>query len=751
MTATVLDATTRAATVAATTQDAQRAAQWAPFGVGDVTVRHMAGAVIAEVSTHGSAILNSLTPLGATLGALSASTVNVSGATITSHVFVTAGGTAIFSVPTTDATLSAPATLTGRRINLAALLLNANSALPLAPTYLLTFTADDAATVSVAAAGSIVNTGTGACAWSITPPSGVAVSPSSGTLAAGATQALTVTASAAATYSLTLVSSGATITNATQSIVVSLAPPTTATLSGSTAATATVAETYTVTLNAVADQTYTITPSASDSGAISPTTRTITAGNTTGTFTVTWPVAGAARSVDFTISPTLSRAGRPIGVTVAAAAIPTWVPAAGDAVQLTLAAGTMANVYTDSCAPYYGKYWHPNTLNAYSGGVYNPHHGTYGAYVCFGSGHAGTNDNSVLALEIGSSACTWRRLTDPTPFAGAGTDTTTQGNNSVGHYGSQIDWDWGENAGIDSQPCSDHSYGSLTIVGPANGGHANGTLRRVQQATLNIEFNGTWGTPAVLAGHSLDFVNTSGSAGNAWVRNAATPRRDIPQNAPQWSVYVPDRDVTFVESMASAAPRWYDHASGTPTTPWVTGTGTSRLITAAGSEPGAAIFYVPSRKLILCLDAATSGSGLRIQYMDVDPSIAQPSWVRAGVTLSASISIPDGWTTACWCSDNDRIIVGGAGGSFVSRAGTTATYACTGHYEIEIPVTLSSTWTVSAVTYPTQVVNYNVFQGYNRFDYAPAAKCIVWSNWMAAPGRPGPTVDEIYAIRPTGT
>lgn len=431
--------------------------------------------------------------------------------------------------------------------------------------------------------------------------------------------------------------------------------------------------------------------------------------------------------------------------------VPAWAPAAGDAVMLTLAAGTMTNVYTDSCAPYYGKYWHPNTLNAYSGGVYNPHHGTYGAYVCFGSGHAGTNDNSVLALELGSSACTWRRLTDPTPFAGAGTDTTTQGNNSVGHYGSQIDWDWGENAGIDGQPCSDHSYGSLTIVGPADGGHANGTLRRVQQATLNIEFNGTYGTPAVLAGHSLDFVNTAGSAGNAWARLAATPRRDIPQNAPQWSVYVPDRDVTFVESMASAAPRWYDHASGTPTTPWVTGTGTSRLITAAGSEPGAAIFYVPSRKLILCLDAATSGSGLRIQYMDVDPSIAQPSWVRAGVTLSASISIPDGWTTACWCSDNNRIIVGGAGGTFVSRAGTTATYACTGHYEIEIPVTLSSTWTVSAVTYPTQVVNYNVFQGYNRFDYAPAAKCIVWANWMAAAGRPGPTVDEIYAIRPTGT
>lgn len=431
---------------------------------------------------------------------------------------------------------------------------------------------------------------------------------------------------------------------------------------------------------------------------------------------------------------------------------PAWRPAAGDAVQLSVSGGTLAGDYADSCAPYYGKYWHPNILNAYSGGVYNPWHGTYGAYVCFGSGHAGTNDNSVLALELGTNACTWRRLTNPTPFAGTGTDPTTQGTNSIGHYGGQIDWDWGENAGIDGQPCSDHSYGSLTIVGPGNGGHANGTLRRVQQATLNIEANGSPNLPAVLAGHKLDFVNTAGTSGNAWARLSATPRRDVAQNAPQWSVFVPDRNATFVESMASAHPRWYDHSSGTPTNPWVTGTGTARLITGAGSEPGAAIFYVPERKLILCLDAATSGSGLRIQYMDVDPAIAQPSWVTSGVTLSSPISIPDGWTTACWCPDNNRIIVGGAGGAFVARSGTTNTYACNKHYEIAIPATLSNPWTVSTVTYPSgQVVNYSVFQGYNRFAYAPAAKCIVWANWMSAPGRPGPSTDEIYAISPSGT
>lgn len=183
-------------------------------------------------------------------------------------------------------------------------------------TYLITFAAADTGTVNVAASGSIVNTGTGSVPWSITPPSGVTVTPSSGLSIAGTTTPLSIVATAAATYSLSVTAAGATITGNSQSIVVTSSAPTIATLSGSATATATVAETYTATLNAAADQTYTITPSASDSATLSAATVTITAGNTSGTFTATWPAAGAGRTVDFTISPTLTRAGRPLTVGV---------------------------------------------------------------------------------------------------------------------------------------------------------------------------------------------------------------------------------------------------------------------------------------------------------------------------------------------------------------------------------------------------------------------------------------------------
>lgn len=194
-----------------------------------------------------------------------------------------------------------------------------------ADTYLITFAAADTAVTNAAASGSIVNTGTGSVAWSITPPSNVTVTPSSGLAIAGTTTSLSIVATAAATYSLSVTAAGATITGNSQSIVVSSSAPTTATLSGGTTATSTEAETYTVTLNAAADQTYTITPSASDSGSLSAASFTITAGNTSGSVDVTWPVAGAGRTVDFTISPSLTRSGRPLTVAVVDPAASTGV------------------------------------------------------------------------------------------------------------------------------------------------------------------------------------------------------------------------------------------------------------------------------------------------------------------------------------------------------------------------------------------------------------------------------------------
>lgn len=322
MTITVIEPSTIATVGAAATQDAQRAALISYWAGGNVTVRHMAGAVVAETCVHGTWELDAAVPRGMTLGPLISSTVAVSGATITSMVYA-AGSVAIFSDPISDVTLGSPTTLTGRRTNLGDLVrprvrITALSTLPLATTYALTFSVDVAGTVAVDAAGSIVNTGTGACTWSITPPSGIAVSPNSGTLAAGATQALTITPSAAATYSLTLVSAGAAITGSPKTIVVAAAPASAFTLTGLTAGATGAATTFTITTDGPLAAACTVSIAA-PGATLSTASLSFAAGAVAPqTFTVTRSTDGTT-SVSITNSLGLTNSGSPISYTSSAA------------------------------------------------------------------------------------------------------------------------------------------------------------------------------------------------------------------------------------------------------------------------------------------------------------------------------------------------------------------------------------------------------------------------------------------------
>lgn len=320
----ISDSATAANVAAATTQDGQIAALAAPWGAGDVQVRMMTGSTIAEVCTHGPWVPDALTPRGMSLGPIAASTVMVADAAITSVAFVLAGAV-VFSAPVADIALDGATTKTGRRTSLADALrpkvrVIADGTLPLAATYLLTFAAADAATVNVAAVGSITNSGTGACAWSITPPSNVTVTPSSGTLAAGGTQALSITATVAGTYGLTLVSAGATITGSPQSIVVSGAAATALTVSVPSSGPAGTAVNVTVTPNGPIPPGGGTVTLATSAGTLGASTLTFTAGATAAqTTTLTLASAGSA-SVSMTNSMGLTNTGSPASFTATAPA-----------------------------------------------------------------------------------------------------------------------------------------------------------------------------------------------------------------------------------------------------------------------------------------------------------------------------------------------------------------------------------------------------------------------------------------------
>lgn len=210
----------------------------------------------------------------------------------------------------------------------------------------LVLTADDTGTVGVAGSALVSNTGGTSGSWSLSAsPSGLTPTPSSGSTAAGGSTSISLAYSGAATYSLTLTSAES-VTGSPQSIVVSDAPvmPTTATLSGSSTAYTGSAHASTVTLDEAADQTYTITWSRSDGGTGSATS-TITAGNTSASADSTWGTTGS-RTVDFTISPSLTRAGRPLTVTVSDYVEP--APSASIVQYVTHDGDDVGNVSTSS-------------------------------------------------------------------------------------------------------------------------------------------------------------------------------------------------------------------------------------------------------------------------------------------------------------------------------------------------------------------------------------------------------------------
>ena len=281
-------------------------------GIAELPEREPSEQASVPARTDGSSRRVALTTLALTL----TNGLSVLWKTQATHRGVTAAGFALSLAPDRK----------GDSLFAALMSHGTESASPPPPAPSATWSAADTATVGVSAAGAITNTGEVSLPWSFASQANLTITPSAGTLAAGGTQPLSIVAAAAATYVMTLVSAGASITGNDQTMVATVAAvaPTSATLSGSSSATTGVAHTSTVTLDHPADQAYTITWSRTG-GATGVSTSTITTGQTAVSADDTWATAGSG-SVDFTISPSLTRSGRPLSVTIADPAAPGALP-----------------------------------------------------------------------------------------------------------------------------------------------------------------------------------------------------------------------------------------------------------------------------------------------------------------------------------------------------------------------------------------------------------------------------------------
>ena len=418
-----------------------------------------------------------------------------------------------------------------------------------------------------------------------------------------------------------------------------------------------------------------------------------------------------------------------------ASALPTWVPAAGQLTVLTNANGKLTNRFRDTCPVYYDAFNSVHIVNDYSTSFKNPYWGTWGAQVFFGGGHAGTNNNMVVVAEYGSSAITFKRVCDPTPWFGstAAFQTENSTGNANGSLRTTSYWD----STIDGKPGSPHSYASGDIIGPEYGGATNGTYMQVIAAAVNHANDG-----GAVAAHKIDFNDTtSAPSARSWQRVTQTVGTstfgDWP--APLYTALVGPQNRIYVTPNGpdvQGLVRWFDLG----TKAWVQGTGVGFSNGESDGFDSGIMFYVPSRSLLVFMYPLNTR--LKVQWMSVanaQPTLGNPVTLSQQLTVGPSVDLTN-WSAACWCPLNNRIIVAGVQGD----GGAV--------YEIRIPDQLYNIWNVERVPLgsgqtlvpPDTQLNRGVT--WKKFFYDEKVRSIVYFP-IASPD----ANDTVYVYRPRST
>jgi hypothetical protein len=397
---------------------------------------------------------------------------------------------------------------------------------------------------------------------------------------------------------------------------------------------------------------------------------------------------------------------------------------------LSQANGRLTNSFISQCAPYFAPYYFAKIVNDYSGSFLNPHFGTHGAVLFFGGGHAATNDNTLAALVLGPETCSFRRMVDPSPIFGSASTSEVIQANTLTSSASFMDPVYAEYL-VDGKPASPHSYGSGDVIGPTEGGAAHGSFIRVITSAA-----GYIGTVGAEAAHQVNFASTTGPY--SWQRvtdnhrlDGTTPEGQKRVAPPNWTVWVASQNRIYIETRAAGAgdmkPSWFDRASNT----WVTGTGAPRLNDAERGDVSGAMFHIPQRNLLVFADC--KGGNLRLQYLVT--TSAQPSWT-AGVVLSKAVKVEPVFTSACWCEDNNRILVGELFGDNKAIV------------EIEVPTDLKRSWGVTRVAFGTgQSIPWATNASYKKWSYNPKTKTVCYFPRADFSG----VNDLVYVYRPRNT
>lgn len=371
--------------------------------------------------------------------------------------------------------------------------------------------------------------------------------------------------------------------------------------------------------------------------------------------------------------------------------VPNWVAASGGDIKTVVTANTFLsqNGKLVGWEHAFGK-----IVDDYSGGVFNPYWGPLGAMVFHGGGHSATFDNSVVVLDFND--LTFKRLSNPTPSNNGANWISTSGlSQNIDPAFNPTYCEYG-----DGQPGSAHTYDTLSILPPTDGGAPCGSLIRVASFAVHVNMSCNTGWA-----HRFDFQSTAMRDGK-WVRWSVngTVGNLYPGAC---SAYDPRRKRFWWLAGLSSIPsliRYLDVASQQQRE--VRYSNAAQPAPAA-SPDSATLRYDPVRDILVM--TCTVGGKLVLAFMPcASPDLG---WVVPSV--SANIPAASGASHPFdFVPEADKfVLLTGADKSAV--------------YDIEPPLDLALAWTVTrrAVTESLTATAYVVGK---RWSYAPALKSFVW-------------------------
>jgi hypothetical protein len=345
-------------------------------------------------------------------------------------------------------------------------------------------------------------------------------------------------------------------------------------------------------------------------------------------------------------------------------------------------------------------------VDSFSGGVYDPYWGTYGAMIFTGGGHVSTYDNSVLMLDYDD--LTFKRLSNASPpTAYNDTDPDPLFDPDRGEYG-------------DGQRGSGHSFDMLSILPPDHGGAEAGTLFAVSGQGVHARMNrsNNWA-------HRFDIRRNMILPANRGRWASATDSAPTGYRSPgACSAYDPSRRrIWWISALYSQPPliRYLDiDGRKQETVPFV-----SYSVVAPHADSDSMTLRYHAALDIVILSCTAFGV-FTMAYLHC--SRPEAGWLRP--TLSSQIPSLDGRSYPFdYVPEIDRYVM-------------LAPADPTGVYEIEVPSNATAVWNVTRRPFKgLSTILWQRVVG-KRWSYAPAVKSFVW---LARAQEP------VYVYRPEGT